>query len=146
MVQDASDKDKYLSAVASIFTNAALIIAAVDSTYANADFMNQPDIPYFTHRLDTSHKFWFPTPVSNRYWAPLSIDKVSFWGIMLGQFRLGQVRRYRMQILTLDGTHGGTLWQHDEDDTEYKKALNSGVSIDLVAIIGCVVAKDNHSL
>lgn len=110
MVQDASDKDKYLNVVASIFTNAALIIAAVDSTYANADFMNQPDIPYFTHRLDTPHKFWFPTPVSNRYWAPLSIDKVSFRG-MLGQFRLGQVCQYMMQILTLDGTHAGTLTQ-----------------------------------
>lgn len=62
--------------------------------------------------------FWFPTTVSNRYWAPLSIDKVSFQG-MVSQFRLGQVRRYMTQILTLDGTHAGTFWQHNEYDAEY---------------------------
>lgn len=111
---------------------------------ANSDFTNQRDIPYFIHPSDASQQFWFPTPVSNRHWAPLSIDKVNFRG-MVGQFRLGQVRRYMTQILTLDGTHAGTLWQHDEDDAEYKKALIDDMPIDLVAIIGCVVANDDHS-
>lgn len=66
----------------------------------NSDSTNQRDIPYFIHRSDTSQKFWFPTPVSDRYWASLSIDKVYFRG-MVGQFRLGQVRRLMTQLLTL---------------------------------------------
>jgi hypothetical protein len=44
IVQDASDEDKYLNAMASIFANAALTIVAADGTDANAGFRGLPHV------------------------------------------------------------------------------------------------------
>jgi hypothetical protein len=46
----------------------------------------------------------------------------------------------------LDGSSVGLLWQHDELDPAYISASQSGTLIQLVAILGCIVAKDDQML
>jgi hypothetical protein len=124
--------------------------------FRNADDGNDAGaekFPYFTHASDPYLKFCFPTPFSTAetctgepgcvHCFPHITDKIRFRG-MVGQFKLGMARQMTTQIITFDGLDAGTLWHHDENDEDYKEALRSdGPAVELAAIIGCVVARDD---
>ena len=104
---------------------------------------------YFTHKSDPTVGFWFPIPICERLELPRMIKFIDF-RTRSGKFRLGKPRRTVTRIHALDGTVAGVLWQHAETDEDFVRAtsgdFNNRMPIELVAILGCVVPKDDGHL
>lgn len=103
------------------------------------------DPKYYTHASDPSVHFWFPVPICNVPATPRNVKMLSFT-TFTGQFKLGVRLRFTTTVLTLDGSPAGTIWQHDESDPSYVKAIEDGSTIELVAILGCTVPKDYYQV
>ena len=101
------------------------------------------DLRYYTHTSDPSVRFWFPTSVCEISTAPRNPNFISFTTTN-GYFKLGARRRFVTTINAPDDTPIGLLWPHDELDPVYISATEEGTLIQLVAILGCVVPKDDY--
>lgn len=110
------------------------------------DYGVSEDAMFFTHELDRSVDFCFPVRVCDELQPPRTAELLHF-RTSSGRFTLGETRRCMTRIHTLDGAAAGTLWQHDEADKDYVRAmggpLSDRLSIELVAILGCIIPKDN---
>lgn len=97
---------------------------------------------FFRHETERSAEFWFPVPHSPALQAPRTPGILQF-DTTSAQFRLGETRRSMTRIYALDGTHAGTLWQHDEDDEDFLQATCGAIGIrapiEFVAILGCTI-------
>ncbi len=65
----------------------------------------------------------------------------------LVRFQLGEVRRSVTRIHIKDGTPAGTLWQHDDTDSDFLRATTGPIgersSIELIAILGCTTPREH---
>lgn len=110
------------------------------------EYGNAESVLYYKHDADPSAGFWFPVPDATTFVPPRTFKTLHF-ETMSGRFKLGETRRSMSRIHTLNGSPAGTLWQHHEDDEEFLYATSGSLEarrpIELVAILGCTLPKDD---
>jgi hypothetical protein len=104
----------------------------------------------FKHESDPSVSFSFPVLLNDNIQPP-RIVKVLQFQKMVGKFkfRFGVTGRSVTWVHALNGATAGALWQHNETDENYIRTTNGPLSerpvVELAAMMGCVVPKDNNS-
>lgn len=101
-------------------------------------------VKFFKHEADPSLEFCFPVPLCDQPQRPLFQRYVCLRSY-IADFKLGEVRGTTTRIHTLDGIPTGTLWQHDEEDDDFKRAKTGPMAnrpcIELIEILATVIPK-----
>jgi hypothetical protein len=101
------------------------------------------NLTVFTHSSDQSTLFWFPVSLSNVPYIPQS-PKLIILKSFKGDFKLGGRHRHTTVICAFDETPCGLLWPDDESEEAFLANARDEWPIHLVAILGCVVPKDDR--
>lgn len=99
----------------------------------------------FEHDSEENIKFCFPIQLSTSV-APSRVTNLLSLRTTSGNFKLGETRRSVARIYTLDLMPAGTMWQHDENDSDFLRATTGSMedrgTIELIAILGCLTPKE----
>lgn len=102
------------------------------------------EVSFFKHEDDPSLEFCFPVPLCDQPQRP-TLRRYLHFDTCLARCKLGEVRGTMTRIHRLDGTPMGTLWQHDEEDDDFKLATTGPMAdrpvIELIQMIGSFVPK-----
>ena len=101
------------------------------------------DSRWYTHISDRNSSFCLPIPLCEVAAPPRNVRQIGF-STSTGHFKLGDRHRFMTTILASDDSTVGILWQHDESDPAYVEAIETGTTVQLIAILGCAVPKDDY--
>jgi hypothetical protein len=98
---------------------------------------------WYAHISDPNSSFYLPIPLGEVAAPPRNVRQIGF-STSTGHFKLGDRHRFMTTILASEDTTVGILWQHDDSDPAYVEAIETGATIQLIAILGCTVPKDDY--
>ncbi|KAL6904433.1 hypothetical protein GGI43DRAFT_320568 [Trichoderma evansii] len=91
-------------------------------------------------------RFCFPVSLSTSVIPARNANLLSFRS-MSGHFKLGETRSSITRIHTINARPAGTLWQHDDNDSDFIRAttgsMESRPSIEPIAILGCTTLRES---
>ncbi|KAL7906105.1 hypothetical protein GGI35DRAFT_487870 [Trichoderma velutinum] len=90
--------------------------------------------------------FCFPISLSTSVVPARNTNLLSF-RTMSGHFKLGETRSSVARIHTMENKPAGTLWPHDDNDSDFLRATTGSIecrtSIELIAILGCTTPRES---
>lgn len=102
------------------------------------------EISFFKHEDDPGLEFCFPVPLCDQPQRPL-LRRYLHFDTRIARCKLGEVRGTMTRTYRLDGTPMGTLWQHDEEDVDFKLAtagpMDDRPVIELIQMMGSFIPK-----
>ena len=90
-------------------------------------------------------RFCFPISLSTSIAPARNTNTLSF-RTTTSRFKFGETRSSVVRLHTMDNRPAGTLWQHDNSDSEFIRStigpLEDRISIELIAILGCTIPRE----